>query len=108
MNLSVGLAQLIALLLEALLLGIHIATSFPCFKALLWRNDAFLPFQSIRWTMLIVCLLLATFSIMDVSIEFYHVAQAFAEGTIAKFAKISDWTHVTMVIDAQLFMGYFG
>lgn len=110
MSLSIDHAQLKALGFEALFLGIYLATLFPCFKALLWRNDSFVHFQSIRWIMLTVCLLFATLNIMDFSVEFYHVFQAFAvsselEGAVAEFSKMSDWTNVMMVMNVWLSIG---
>lgn len=106
MTLSIDRAQLIALNVESIFLGIYLITLFSCLKALLWRGDSFLPRRSIRWTMLFVCLLFATCNIMDFSVEFYRVIQAFTvspEGAVAEFSKISDWTNVLTVTHPPAF-----
>ncbi len=101
MSLSIDRAQLIALVLEALFFGVYLTTLVRCFRVLLWRNDiGFLPLNSIRWTILIVCLLLATSNLVDFSTGFYRVICAFTmspEGAIAEFSEISDWTNIVTV-----------
>ena len=57
--------------------------------------------------MLVACLLFFTCNILDFSVQFYHVIQAFtvsSEGAIAEFLKMSDWTNVLMVMHPQLFI----
>ena len=107
MNLTIDRAQFTGLVLETLFFGIYLVTLFPFFKALLWRDDSgFFPLRSIRWTMLIVGLIFATFNILDFSLEFYRVLHAFTmspNGAIADFSNISDWKNIVTVRDTQLF-----
>ena len=101
MSLSIDRAELIALNLQSFFFAIYLITLFPSVKALLWRDDSFLPRQSIQWTMLIVCMIFASCNILDISVEFYRVIQAFTvspEGAIAAFSKMDDWTNILTVI----------
>ena len=110
MSLSIDRAQLIAVILQSFFLGIYFITLFPCFKALLWRDDSFLPRQSIPWTMLIACLLFVTCNILDFSVQVYRVIRAFTvspERAIAEFSKMSDWTNVVTVMNLECFFLYF-
>ena len=102
MQLSPDRAILIAVVFEALFFGLYLVTLFLCLKTLLWRtNSGFLPLHSIRWTMLIVCLVLAAIASMDLSVEIYHVIYAFTifpNGAIAELLEISSWINVWKVM----------
>lgn len=101
MSLSLERTQLVALALEGIFFGFNLVTLFTCLKALLWRDKGFFPLHSIRWTMLIVCLLFATLACMDFSILFYQVIQAFTvlpDGALTGFSRTAEWTQFLKVI----------
>lgn len=106
MALSIERAQLISVVLEALFYGLFLVTFFPCLKALLWRDDSgFSSLQSIPWTMLIFCLIFATFATLDLFFQFYRALEAFTSSSDAftVFTNISDWTNVVQVIEIVSF-----
>lgn len=98
---TIDKAQLLALLLEAVLYGIFLVSFFPCMRVLLW-DHGFKPKSMVRWPMVFVAVVLAAIATMDISYTFLLNLRAFVlykgpGGSLAVFNDISYWVSVMQV-----------
>ena len=94
-------AQLVALFMQSVAYGAHVATFGACLSALLARlHDR--SRTPINWPIFVAAVLLFTIGTMDVSFNLYHNLQAFifysgAGGSEEDFQRLGDWVNVMRV-----------
>ncbi|THG98149.1 hypothetical protein EW026_g4000 [Hermanssonia centrifuga] len=102
----ITVAQIVALFMESIFYGIYLVTLGHCLKALLCKKDKFI-FKSrreIKWIMVIVAFLMATFATLDVAFGLRHNLDAFIYytgpgGATAEFGNITYWVNVMKTVD---------
>ena len=93
-------AQLVALFMEAVTYGIYAVTLALCARALFWDQQGLK--RTINWPMVVVMVLMAIFSTLDLALGLRHNLEAFIYyqgpgGAAAEFDNISYWVNVMKV-----------
>lgn len=74
---AVDEAQLVALFLESLFYGIYLVTLFVCVRVLFWDSQGKGFKKKVNWSLVVVALLMAVFSTLDVTLGLKHACDAF-------------------------------
>ena len=93
-------AQIVALFMEAVTYGVYVVTLAMCIRSLFWDRQGLKT--KINWAMVIVMVLMAIFSTLDVALGLRHNLDAFIfysgpGGPAAEFDNISYWVNVMKV-----------